>query len=152
MNRSVHLVKSHRKAKSRQRRLMYVATCQLEPDHTHKFSKRIHFDGHEGNAFDASYTAMVLNGKANFNRMTSGKSNDEVEPLVEGYGEVRKKAGFEFLKTFVEMEGQIARSGRRYIERTYNWSQSIHSNTPGRASYYSGRQRKYLLLPFESKC
>ena len=43
---------------------------------------------------------MALNGKANFSRMTYGKSNDKVEPLGEGYREVQKKAGFEFLKTF----------------------------------------------------
>ncbi len=43
---------------------------------------------------------MAMNGKTSVSRMTSGKSNDEVEPIVEGYRKVRKKAGLESLKTF----------------------------------------------------
>jgi len=120
-------------------------------DHTHKFSKRIHFNGRERNAFDVSYTAMALNGKANFSRMTSGKSNDEVQPLVEGYREVRKKAGFEFLKTFVEMEGPIARSGRRYSKNLQLESIRTFQHTWEGILLFWKTTIIFFLLPFKSK-
>jgi hypothetical protein len=69
-------------------------------DHTHKYSRRIHLSGREGKPFEASYSVMAMKGKMNKSRMTSGKSNDEVEPIVKEYREVRLKAGFPELKSF----------------------------------------------------
>jgi hypothetical protein len=72
----------------------------IAADHCHKFPTRIHMNGRAGKSFEASYSAQAMNGQMNFSRMNSGKSNDEVESIVQEYREARLKAGFEELKTF----------------------------------------------------
>lgn len=74
------------------------------PDHSHKVANIISASGKKGKLFFASYDTISLRGFCNFNRMTHTKSNDEIEPLIRLYRDVRKNANAGPLKR-VEGDG-----------------------------------------------
>jgi hypothetical protein len=64
-----------------------------QADHTFKFASMISASVRRGKAFHASYDFIGLNGFCNFNRVTHTKSNEEIDPLIKQYRQVRLNAG-----------------------------------------------------------
>jgi len=67
-------------------------------DHSHKFSKKISCG--KRLVFNASYSILSLSGQVSSLRLTFGKSNDEIEPVLRDLKKTRLNIGVPLLKRF----------------------------------------------------
>jgi len=67
-------------------------------DHSHKFSKKVTCG--KRLLFNASYSIMSLSGQVSSLRLTFGKSNDEIEPVLNDLKKARINVGVSLLKRF----------------------------------------------------
>jgi hypothetical protein len=81
-----------------QNSFQYCSDEGASADHSHKFSKKLTC-GKRG-IFDATYSIMSLSGQVSSLRLTFGKSNDEIEPVLEDLKKTRLNVGVPLLKRF----------------------------------------------------
>jgi len=70
----------------------------VSTDHSHKFSRKIYSGKRQ--LFNASYNIMSLAGQVSSLRLTFGKSNDELEPVLSDLKTVRHSIGINSLERF----------------------------------------------------
>ena len=68
------------------------------PDHAREFSKLIITTKRDERLFTASYTIVNMLGKIICSRFTCTKSNEELEPIIEGIKKAKGMLGLEKLK------------------------------------------------------
>ena len=81
---------------NRQRSILFTADESVEFDRSHKYSKTVHVSsGHFGKIrpFFASATGVGRSGKINFNLLTFGKANSELDCLFDVWQQCRKEIG-----------------------------------------------------------
>ena len=77
----------------------YQTSCQLNSDEggsadlTFKTAKKVAAAGRKGKIFEASLTKTALSGKIEISRFMHTETNEEIEPLIRKYREVRINAG-----------------------------------------------------------